>query len=121
MRAIARTSLVLSCALIGAWGCGGKKKIYTWGEYNTAVRHLYSTAPQEHLVKDRDQLALQARETEEKKKIVPPGMYAHIGYLCMLTNDAQSAEKYFMAEKLRYPESTVMMDTFIQRLRAPKK
>jgi len=47
---------------------------------------------------------------------VPPGIYAHLGYLHLLQNKSDQASQYFRNEKQLYPEATVFMDRMINKI-----
>ena len=100
--------------LLMAAGC--QRTLYDWGSYEQSVQHLYSEKPQADVARDQQVLIQEVRETVARKKQVPPGKYAHIGYLCYMAGDPMGARHYFEAEKTAYPESGILMDSLIARL-----
>ena len=53
-------------------------------------------------------------EAETKGLLVPPGVYAHLGYMYLLQGNAAAARDALQTEKRLYPES----ETFVDRLLA---
>ena len=90
---------------------------YDWGSYQPSVARLYSDQSPGALADDRQRLVAEVRKTESRGKLkVPPGKYAHIGYLCYLSGDRDAARTYFEAEGRSYPESAKLMNDMIGRL-----
>ena len=111
-----RMFVSLAMAALIAGGCA-PSGLYEWGSYEASVQHMYAEDSSKHLLKDRQKLIDEVRKTEQRKRQVPPGKYAHIGYLCWLSGDTASARTYFQAERDTYPESARLMDSLIVRVR----
>jgi hypothetical protein len=107
----------LCVVLLAGGGCGGSTSRYDWGSYQPSVARLYSDQSPGALADDRQRLVAEVRKTESRGKLkVPPGKYAHIGYLCYLSGDRDAARTYFEAEGRSYPESAKLMNDMIGRL-----
>jgi len=50
-------------------------------------------------------------------KPVPPGLHAHLGYMCFLQSDTHAAVLEFEMEKKLFPESTKFVDGLMGRLK----
>ncbi|WP_035375267.1 DUF4810 domain-containing protein [Pseudoduganella violaceinigra] len=85
---------------------------YDWGTYEQS---LY-----EHYKKPADMPAITAalsstiNNAEKNNRAVPPGLYAEYGYLMLQQNRLDEAQVYFIKEKNKWPESTVLMDRMIK-------
>jgi hypothetical protein len=83
---------------------------YHWGEYESALYNLMKR-PQEvaaygaALKRQLDQDPTGAR--------IPPGILAEYGYCLYLTGDKGEAASFFLKEKTRWPEATLLMDKMI--------
>lgn len=106
----------LGVGVIAVMLVGCQSTVYDWGSYEQSVQHMYSEKPEAEVAHDRQKLVAEVQKTVERKKKVPPGKYAQIGYLCYLSGDRTEARQYFEAEKAAYPESAVLMDSLIGRL-----
>ncbi len=107
---------LLLCALSG--GCAVPTGLYDWGRYEQSV-HAVVFNPQRpaDLHTERELLAEEIRVSLENHRRIPPGKWAHLGYLCTLTGDNHAARKHFIAEKTLFPESASFMDFLIGRLK----
>jgi hypothetical protein len=57
------------------------------------------------------------QRARSKNLPLPPGFYAHLGSQYLQTGKALEARKYFTAEKKMFPESAVLMDRFLTRIK----
>jgi hypothetical protein len=105
--------LCLGAALL-ITGC--VDQLYDWGTYEVSVAHLCSPQRNQSIDTDRQVLAEEIEASEKAGKRVPPGKYAHVGYLAYLAGDKPAAALYFEREKQAFPESAPMMDQFLRRL-----
>lgn len=102
--------------LVLAAGCQDNH-LYSWGTYEGSIRSMYADRgtgfkPQEEVAR----LAGEVRKTVEENRKVPPGKYAHLGYLCYVSGDMKAARSYFDAEKAAFPEGGKLVDRFVERL-----
>ena len=115
-RAVATAILAgvgLGSVAVGATGCG-PRSIFEWGSYEVSVYSLYAGETDV-----QGQIRLISEEIERtvaRDRLVPPGKYAHLGYLYYLSGNSAAAAAAFRAEKLAFPESEVLMDHFLTRL-----
>ncbi len=112
---------VLAGIVMTAAGC--QTTLYDWGSYQQSVWLTYAQ-PAENgadVGKQIDVLAKEIHQTETRAKAgtlsrVPPGKYAHLGYLYALQGDSVSARQSFEAEKRLYPESATFIDGLLARM-----
>ena len=91
--------------------------LYRWGSYEQSLYHMYGTPDNFNL---DNEIAVLSEETEvavERNIPVPPGKFAHLGYLYYQRGDIPLARQAFMAEKNLYPESATFMNRFLNQLR----
>lgn len=105
--------LVLAPAFAGC----GPGPMYEWGGYEESLRRSYADGSDKGATTQRNNLEKEIRKAESSGKKVPPGKYAHVGYLCYLGGDKAGASKYFEAERRAFPESARLMDQMLGRLR----
>jgi hypothetical protein len=122
-RAVSRwtAAVILGLAVLASAGC--QSSLYDWGSYQQSVWRMYAEPAGDgaDVGKQIDRLAREIRETESRAKPgkpsrVPPGKYAHLGYLYALQGDRLTAGQCFEAEKRLYPESTTFIDGLLARM-----
>lgn len=93
--------------------------LYDWGHYEDSVL-LVTTQPDGfELDEEINTLEIQLQETANKEARVPPGLYAHLGWLLQLRGDVTEAGACFRLEKELFPESAFYMDQLLQRMEGP--
>ena len=102
--------LVLLSVIALAVGCG-RRAVYDWGSYNRSIAAMYNSPENYVLDEDLQRLAEEVEETPPGR--VPPGKFAHVGFLYSLKGQNAQARKYFELEKRTFPESQVFMDRLI--------
>src|SRR3954467_2216755 len=111
-------------AVLAFGGCGGPVGLYDWGSYDTSVRALYDPTAVGNISIEQQinhlQTEIHQTETHAKPNTpsrVPPGKYAHLGFLYTMSGDKASAKNCFDAEKTLYPESAVFIDGLLARMK----
>ena len=101
-------------------GCASQKSLYYWGSYESQIYQMYSepgkAPPEQQLIKFEEDY----QKSMSQNKRMPPGFYAHVGYLYFESGKLDQAYKNFEMEKLHYPESCIYMDSLIQRMKGKK-
>lgn len=115
--------LLLTMAAMLASGCESVWR-YDWGSYERSVWLMYAHPEDEgaDVGKQIDVLAKEIRQTEAHAKPnepsrVPPGKYAHLGYLYAMQGDQAQARECLAAEKKLYPESARFIDGLLARMK----
>ena len=114
-----------AAVIMAAWSMGGcQTGLYDWGSYNASVTAMYKPAGMESAEVGKQIQAIQteinATEAGAKANMpsrVPPGKYAHLGYLYAIQGDKVEARRCFAAEKQLSPESTKFVDVLLVRLK----
>ncbi|MBM4151952.1 MAG: DUF4810 domain-containing protein [Kiritimatiellaceae bacterium] len=110
-----RHGLILLACLGLLTGCASRT-LYSWGSYESQLYAMYSTpdsaTPELQILKLEEDIQ-KARAKDHK---LPPGFYAHLGFLYYQQGQRDLAKRAFETEKAAFPESTVFMDRLIARL-----
>ena len=96
-------------------GCGSPL-IYRWSGCESSVAALYADADEQSLAKQVAALSRQVETSRRTGQNVPPGMLAHLGYVCYLRGDKKAAARYFQAEKQAFPESARFIDVMLEQI-----
>lgn len=101
-------------------GCASQKSLYYWGSYEYQIYQMYTepgkAPPKQQLVKFEEDY----QKSMSQNKKMPPGFHAHVGYLYFESGKLDQAFKNFEMEKLQYPESSIYMDSLMQRMKGKK-
>jgi hypothetical protein len=89
-------------------GCAAPRQYY-WGDYSNTLYHLKKTPSDESVLKHQQALEKIIEESKTRNLVVPPGVYAELGYIYLRQNKNQIAIQYFKMEKQIYPESALLM------------
>ena len=97
--------------------CQTPLPLYDWGIYEPLLWEGYRAESE-----DADPASQLARLEEDVQRIVasggrvPPGVYAHLGFLQFSTGDAAAAREHFLEERELFPESAVFIDGVLARM-----
>ena len=111
--------LILVVALAVTAGCAHRKApMYYFGNSDSALYASKKEPTEEHYLKLKESLEEVIAHSQKEAIKVPPGVFAHLGYLNLLENKTDQATTYFSNEKQLYPEATVFMDRMINKVEA---
>lgn len=96
-------------------GCAAPK-LYSWGSYEPMVYAMYATPDNATADIQIIKLEEDIQKARSKDQKLPPGFYAHLGYLYFQQGNAELAKRAFETEKSAFPESAVLMDRMISKL-----
>ena len=108
---------MLCLCLLGVLAGCGPSTLYDWGSYEQSLYVMYIQAGKFKRDKTLAGLAKEVEKTNAKGLLVPPGKYAHLGYLSYLAGDTAAASGYFQAEKQAFPESAKFMDRMLEQIK----
>lgn len=97
--------------------CAQRSTLYRWGSYQDSLTRLYSDHDNFEIAKELDLLSSQLDETLSSGERIPPGLYAHLGYLYDLSGDSEAAVSHMLEEKKLFPESAVFIDGILKRMK----
>jgi hypothetical protein len=90
--------------------CAVQNSIYIWSDYK-AVLSRYTEKPNANNKQALEESLLRViSESIQQKKKVPPGIYLQYAYLLASDGKKEFASQYYLLEKSRYPESTILVN-----------
>ena len=114
IRKIAAISSLVFCLFLT--GCSlTSSTTYYWGNYESLLYDMYvepgKATPQIQIHK----LTTDIQQAENKGKTVPPGVYAHLGFMYSIDGNIEAATNAFNKEKALYPDSQILIDGMLTR------
>lgn len=106
--------LAIGCVVVLA-GCA-PQTLYSWGSYEPMVYAMYATPDNATADIQIIRLEEDIQKARAKGNSLPPGFYAHLGYLYFQQGNIELARRAFETEKSAFPESAVLMDRMIATL-----
>ncbi|WP_419765305.1 MAG: DUF4810 domain-containing protein [Arcobacter sp.] len=111
---------IISFTLFLFVGCTQTKiepPLYTWNNYVESSGQIGTEDNQKEAI-EKHQVVLEKiiLDSNNEKKRVAPGIYAEYAQFLFESNKKDKAKKYFILEKITYPESTVFIDRVIKKL-----
>lgn len=101
---------------ISLGACAHKQKPqFEWGSYEALVYGQYANPTSVTPKFQIQTLESEIVNTKSKGNLIPPGLYAHLGFLNYQIGNKTKAKEYFAQEKSNYPESGVLMDRFLNK------
>ncbi len=97
-------------------GCASNT-IYHWGHYEELLYTQYQNPGQATAEFQIEKMQSDIQKAQGENKPLPPGFYAHLGYQYLQLGKAGEARRSFEAEKKLFPESAVLMDRFLKKLK----
>lgn len=112
------TILVVLVNLLLISGCVTQKPpLYRWGEYEELVYEMYAEPGKADPGTQVAKLSEDVGRTQAEGQRVPPGVYAHLGYMHYMQGNQGAAMSAFATEKALFPESAVFVDAILKRLK----
>ena len=115
-------SILLFISTLTVSGCatGPQPNQFWFGAYSKSLYDLKKRPSPEQLTQHQSQLISIIEKTEQAKGIVPPSLYAELGFTYYQQNRFSDAVRYFELEKMHYPESLILMNHMIERTKKPQ-
>jgi hypothetical protein len=88
---------------------------YYWGNYEALLLVMYAEPGSADPVMQIEKLSVDIQQAESVGKPVPPGLYAHLGFMYAMNGDVSQAESAFYEERKLFPESAVFIDGMMER------
>lgn len=108
--------IIISVFSVVLGSCASPKKYY-WGEYENLIYTQYQEPGKATPDVQIEIMQADIQKAAGQNQPLPPGFYAHLGYQYLQIGKAGEARKYFTAEKNAFPESAVLMDRFIKKIK----
>ena len=102
-------------SLLALSGCGPKKNMYYWGQYERLIHDAYVKPGSADPATQIEKLTADIQQAEAQGKRTPPGVYAHLGFLYATQGKDSQSKSAFMEERTLYPESEVFIDGMLNR------
>lgn len=92
--------------------------LYYWGDYPNTLYKYRKDADESSLTKHVQELEVIIKTSKRKGIRVAPGLHAELGYYYLLMNNFDGASSMFEIEKEVYPESSVLMEKMIEKIKS---
>lgn len=112
-RNVKMLTLVACCLFVGA--CANTGTLYYWGNYENMLYNMYLKPGEATPTVQIERLTQDIQRAESVGKSVPPGLFAHLGFMYVLQGNKEAAYNAFEEEKARFPESAAFLDGVIAR------
>lgn len=106
---------ILVCVLWLLAGCASNKNLYYWGHYEPLIYDMYVKPGKADPGTQIEKLTGDIQKAQGRDKTIPPGVYAHLGFMYAIQGNLGRAEEAFNEEKALYPESVVFIDGMMDR------
>jgi hypothetical protein len=114
--------IVISFALIIlVSACATKKEIYHWGEYESLIQSSYLEPGTADAALQIQKITADIEKAKGFGKKIPPGIYAHLGYMYAIEGNVTKSNEAFLMEKDLFPESALFIDGMLERAKAYNK
>lgn len=90
--------------------------MYYWGQYENDVYLMYRAPDKATAERQIESMESDIEKARSEDKPLPPGFRAHLGFLYAQVGNLDRARALFTEEKKVFPESTRLMDHFINNL-----
>lgn len=88
---------------------------YYWGSYENLLYTMYLEPGKAPPSLQISKLEKDIQKATSRGKVVPPGVYAHLGLMYAANGNIASSVEAFNTEKTLYPESQVLIDGMLKR------
>lgn len=110
--------ITLCICMVMLSGCANQQtRLYQWGSYENQLYENYSNPGKFNAADQIIKLEQDIEKARAENKSLPPGYYAHLGYLYFQDNKADKAMQSLQTEKNLFPESAVYMDRLISQVK----
>ncbi|MFM2008619.1 MAG: hypothetical protein RIR02_569, partial [Pseudomonadota bacterium] len=92
-------------------------RLYQWGSYENMVYESYHEAGKHSSQSQIIEMEKDLEKARAANKSLPPGHYAHLGYLYFQSGQLDKALTALQTEKTIFPESTIYMDRLIAQIK----
>lgn len=97
-------------------GCANRQpNMYYWGEYETLIYNMYIEEGTAEADVQIEKLTTDIGKARDAGKKVPPGVYAHLGFMYASKGNVNLAVDAFNQEKALFPESAKFIDGMMDR------
>lgn len=109
--------LVLILLIVGLFGCQSSKPLYYWGNYEDLLYSRFVNPGEADPATQSIKLSQDIQIAQDNGQRVPPGIYAHLGYMLYLQGQYDAALQALETEKALYPESKIFVDRMLKYMK----
>ncbi len=91
---------------------------YHWGNYESLIYDMYAQPGKATSAIQIDKLNEDIQQAENNGKPVPPGLYAHLGFMYSIEGNVAAANQAFAEETHLYPDSKTLINGMLERAKA---
>lgn len=95
------------------------KEIYHWGDYDKVLAKSLTSHGQQNTAQHIQQLLDTIDQTSATGKAIPPGLFAHLGYLYSVQQRNEKAVAAFKKEYELFPNAKPLMERLISNITKP--
>jgi hypothetical protein len=107
--------LLALVSMVLTTGCATNKDIYYWGEYEQLIQDAYMKPGSADTATQIEKLTADIQKAAATGKKVPPGIYAHLGFLYAMEGKDSQSKAAFKQEQTLYPESIPLIEGMLKR------
>jgi hypothetical protein len=107
--------VILCITVLLLVSCASNKNQYYWGEYEDLIYKTHHTPSEVPPSEQIETLLADIDKAEAFGKRVPPGVYAHLGFMYAADGNKELALQSLIKEKELFPESATFINGIIQR------
>lgn len=96
-------------------GCASNNNQYYWGEYEALIYQTHIQPENASPLVQIEKLQADIQKAQAKGKLIPPGLYAHLGLMYAANGDKDLAITSLKKEKELFPDAAVFIDGLIER------
>ena len=108
--------LLALVSMILTAGCAARQQdLYYWGEYEQLIHDAYMKPGAADTTTQIEKLTADIEKASATGKRVPPGIYAHLGFLYAMEGKDSQSKAAFKQEQTLYPESIPLIEGMLKR------
>lgn len=113
---VRRALIVLGVSVVS--GCVTSNDHYSWGQYQQLLLAMYTQPGSADASTQISVLQEDIQKAAAEGKPIPPGLYAHLGYMYAIEGNVEASQQAFEEEKVRFPESAKFINGMIERAKS---
>jgi len=110
--------ICLAAAITFLGGCAAPT-LYSYGQYEELIYATYAAPGKMNPEMQVEKMEQDYQKARSANKRMCPGWHAHLGRLYYQLGKMDQAQQEFQTEKAEFPESTVLMERFLAKLKNP--
>lgn len=112
--------LITLTGVLALTGCANRTSTFYWGDYEQLIYDMYIEPGSADATTQIQKLTETIEEAQANGQSIAPGIHAHLGYMYALQGNTAQSISEFQIEKSLFPESSVLIDGMMNRLKGAK-